>query len=194
MARRSIVGTMMSVVDCPDCEGEGSVVVDPCSSCDGRGVEYGQRTVTVEIPAGVSTGTRLRLSGRGEAVGRTGRTGDLQVEMQVEPDERFERSDIDLIHRIEVSAVEATLGTQKKIPLLEGGSETLDIPPGTQPGSLIHMTGYGIPRLGRSGRGDLIVAVDVRIPTSLSDDERGLLVELSKLDGTGSPDQSGIDS
>jgi molecular chaperone DnaJ len=114
--------------------------------------------------------------------------------MQVEPDERFERSDIDLIHRIEVSAVEATLGTQKKIPLLEGGSETLDIPPGTQPGSLIHMTGYGIPRLGRSGRGDLIVAVDVRIPTSLSDDERGLLVELSKLDGTGSPDQSGIDS
>lgn len=194
MARRSIVGTMMSVVECPDCSGEGTVIVDPCPDCAGRGVIHGERTVTVEIPSGVSTGTRLRLTGRGEAVGRDGRAGDLQVEVRVDADPRFERDDIDLLHRIDVSAFEATLGTRRDIPLLEGGTESLEIPPGTQPGSLIRLAGYGVPRLGSKGRGDLIVRVGVTIPTDITDEERALLVELGRLRGDMTADPAATES
>lgn len=194
MARRSIVGTMMTVVECPDCSGQGSVVADPCGDCGGSGVTYGERSMTVEIPAGVSTGTRLRLSGRGEAMGRGGRAGDLQVEIHVEPDARFQRDDIDLYHKIDITAVEATLGTRREVPLLEGGTEVLEIPPGTQPGTLLRMSGFGVPRLGRKGRGDLIVQVGVSIPTAISDEERALLIDLGRLRGDITVDPAGTDS
>jgi molecular chaperone DnaJ len=194
MARRSIVGTMMTVVECPDCSGKGSVVTDPCVGCSGSGITYGERTMTVEIPAGVSTGTRLRLSGRGEAVGRGGRAGDLQVEVQVEPDPRFERDDIDLYHHLDISAVEATLGTRRDVPLLEGGTETLEIPAGTQPGTLLRMPGFGVPRLGRKGRGDLFVRVGVTIPTQISQEERTLLMDLGRVRGDITADPANTDS
>jgi molecular chaperone DnaJ len=194
MARRSIVGTMMTVVECPDCAGQGSVVTDPCAACSGSGTSFGERTMTVEIPAGVSTGTRLRLSGRGEAVGRGGRPGDLQVEVHVEPDPRFERDDIDLYHHLDISAVEATLGTKREVPLLEGGTETLEIPAGTQPGTLLRMPGFGVPRLGRKGRGDLIIRVGVSIPTDITEEERTLLMDLGRLRGDITADPASTDS
>ncbi|HUF95503.1 MAG TPA: molecular chaperone DnaJ [Acidimicrobiia bacterium] len=194
MARRSIVGTMMTVVECPDCAGQGSVVTDPCAACSGSGTSFGERTMTVEIPAGVSTGTRLRLSGRGEAVGRGGRPGDLQVEVHVEPDPRFERDDIDLYHHLDISAVEATLGTKREVPLLESGTETLEIPAGTQPGTLLRMPGFGVPRLGRKGRGDLIIRVGVSIPTDISEEERTLLMDLGRLRGDITADPASTDS
>ena len=175
MARRSIVGTMMTVTDCPDCRGLGQIAFSPCSDCSGSGVIGGAKTVTVEIPPGVSTGTRLRLTGRGESVGRFGRAGDLHVEIGVAEDPRFERNDTNLIHRALIGAVDATLGSQTKVPLLDGGAIDLEIPAGTQPGTIFRLDGHGIPHLGRQGRGDLIVVVDVEIPTGLSADERALL-------------------
>lgn len=175
MARRSIVGTMMTVSDCPDCGGLGKRVVTPCPACGGRGVLGGEKTVTVEIPPGVSTGTRLRLTGRGESVGQFGRAGDLHVEIVVADDPRFERSDTNLIHRASIGAVEATLGAQAKVPLLDGGAIDLEIPAGTQPGTIFRLDGHGIPHLGRRGRGDLIVVVEVKIPTGLTAEERVLL-------------------
>ena len=193
MARRSIVGTMMTVVECPDCSGQGSVVADPCADCRGSGVTYGERSLTVEIPAGVSTGTRLRLTGRGEAMGRGGRAGDLQVEIHVEPDARYERDDIDLYHRLDISAVEATLGTRREVPLLEGGTELLEVPPGTQPGTMLRLPGFGVPRLGRKGRGDLLVRVGVSIPTEISDEERALLLDLGRIRGDITADPAGTD-
>jgi molecular chaperone DnaJ len=193
MARRSIVGTMMTVVECPDCSGEGSIVADPCADCKGSGVTYGERSMTVEIPAGVSTGTRLRLSGRGEAIGRGGRAGDLQVEIHVEPDPRYERDDVDLYHHLDISAVEATLGTRREVPLLEGGTELLEVPPGTQPGTLLRLVGFGVPRLGRKGRGDLLVRVEVSIPTEISDEERTLLLDLGRIRGDITADPAGTD-
>ncbi len=193
MARRSIVGTMMTVVECPDCSGDGSIVADPCADCRGSGVTYGERSMTVEIPAGVSTGTRLRLSGRGEAMGRGGRAGDLQVEILVEPDARYERDDIDLYHQLNISAVEATLGTRREVPLLEGGTELLEVPPGTQPGTLLRLGGFGVPRLGRKGRGDLLVRVGVSIPTEISDEERTLLLDLGRIRGDITADPAGTD-
>jgi molecular chaperone DnaJ len=193
MARRSIVGTMMTVVECPDCSGQGTIVTDPCDDCRGSGVTYGERSMTVEIPAGVSTGTRLRLSGRGEAMGRGGRAGDLQVEIYVEPDPRFERDDVDLYHHLDISAVEATLGTRREVPLLEGGTELLEVPPGTQPGTLLRLSGFGVPRLGRKGRGDLLVRVGVAIPTEISDEERTLLLDLGRIRGDITADPAGTD-
>ncbi len=175
MARRSIVGTMMTVSDCPDCGGLGKRVVNPCPECGGRGVIGGEKTVTVEIPPGVSTGTRLRLTGRGESVGQFGRAGDLHVEISVADDPRFERNDTNLIHRTLISAVDAMLGSQVKVPLLDGGAIDLEISAGTQPGTVFRLDGQGIPILGRRGRGDLIVVVDVQIPTGLTADERVLL-------------------
>jgi molecular chaperone DnaJ len=175
MARRSIVGTMMTISDCPDCEGRGRRIINPCPDCLGRGVISGSRSVAVEIPPGVSTGTRLRLTGRGESVGQFGRAGDLHVEVSVSDDPRFERNDTDLIHRATLSVVQATLGAQIKVPLLDGGAMDLEVPAGTQPSSVFRLDGYGIPHLGRRGRGDLIVVVDVEIPTGLTSEEKGLL-------------------
>lgn len=183
MARRSFIGTMMSVTDCPECSGEGSVITDPCTSCKGTGVEDGQRSISVEVPPGVSTGTRLRLSQRGEAVGRNGRAGDLHVELVVSDDPRFERRDIDLIHKVRLDMVAATLGTRLKVPLLDGGATDLEIPPGTQPGSVFKIEGYGVPRLGQRGRGDLMVVAAVEVPGEVSEEQTRLLREFERLRG-----------
>jgi molecular chaperone DnaJ len=175
MARRSIVGTMMTVTDCPDCGGRGRRITDPCPECAGRGSRLDHKTVTVEIPPGVSHGTRLRMTGRGESIGQSGRAGDLHIEVLVEEDPRFEREDIDLLHRLRVGITQATLGAHLKVPLLDGGAIDLELAPGTQPGSVYRLSGHGVPRLGRKGRGDLIVVVDVEVPTNLTKEERALL-------------------
>ncbi len=183
MARRSLFGTMMTVGTCPTCQGEGVLVTNPCPACSGRGAVDGEVTMTVEVPAGVSSGTRLRLSGRGQSGGRSGPPGDLYVEVRVAPDPRFERQEAELIHQVSIGIAEATLGTRLAIPLLEGGESQLDIPPGTQPGAVLRMAGLGITRLGRRTRGDLHVVVSVRIPTDLTHDEEDLLRRWADLRG-----------
>lgn len=189
MARRSFIGTMMTVTDCPECGGEGSVITDPCDVCVGTGVEDGQRSITVEVPPGVSSGTRLRLGHRGEAVGRNGRAGDLHVELVVTDDPRFERRDFDLIHRVKIGIVDATLGTRLKVPLLDGGATDLEIPPGTQPGSVFTIEGFGVPRLGQRGRGDLMVVASVEIPAGISEEEGRLLRDFGRLRSENGPAQ-----
>lgn len=181
MARRSVFGTMMTVGSCPTCRGEGVVVTRPCRSCGGAGAVEDETTVTVEIPPGVTTGTRLRVSGQGEVGTRHGAPGDLYVEVRVRPDPRFERADSDLIHPVTIAMTEAALGTTLAVPLLEGGETELEIPPGTQPGTVFRIPGLGAARLGRRGRGDLLVPVSVHVPDDLSDEERDLLRRLGRL-------------
>ncbi len=181
VARRSLLGTVMSVTTCATCRGAGEIVSEPCERCRGRATYQQERTVRVEIPPGVSTGTRLRLNHEGEAVGRTGRSGDLFVEIQVLADERFERDGDELIHRVAVGIAEAALGTSLEIPLLDGGSMTLEIPKGTQPGWVARIPGQGMTRLGRRGRGDLAVVVEVEVPSDLSPDEEELLRRFAEL-------------
>lgn len=175
VARRSFLGTMMSVTGCPDCQGAGTVVTEPCVECSGRGVAAAQRSVSVEIPAGVDTGTRLRLTGKGEATGPGGASGDLFVEIRVDTDERFRRDGDDLIHHLPIGIAEATLGTAKEVPLIGGESENVDIPPGTQPGWTTVIRGEGMGRLGRRGRGDLVVVADVVVPVGLEAEQEDLL-------------------
>lgn len=183
MARRSLLGTMTSVGTCPTCNGEGALVTHPCQICDGSGSVPDEVSISVEVPAGVSSGTRLRLSGRGESGGRLGPAGDLFVEVYVGADERFERVDSELVHRATVGIAEATLGTRLDIPLIDGGTASLEVPAGTQPRSSFRIRGKGMTHLGRRTRGDLIVAVDVEIPEDLSNEEEDLLRRWADLRG-----------
>jgi molecular chaperone DnaJ len=181
VARRGLLGTMMSVTTCATCSGAGEIVDEPCERCSGRATYQQERTVGVEVPPGVTTGTRLRLNHEGEATGRRGRAGDLFVEIQVHPDERFERQGDDLTHRTSVGMAEAALGTTIEVPLLDDERMSLDIPPGIQPGWVTRIGGQGMTRLGRRGRGDLVVVVDIEVPTDLSAEEEELLRRFAEL-------------
>jgi molecular chaperone DnaJ len=183
MTQRSVFGTMMTTSTCGRCRGEGSLVEVPCSTCRGAGTQNEHLNVTVEVPAGVSTGTRLRLSGRGEASGRDGAHGDLYVEVLVADDPRFERHDNDLWHQLQLGIAEAVLGTRVEVPLIEGGTVQVEIPPGTQPGELFRVRGAGMTVLGRRGRGDLIAVTTLAVPTSLTTEEEDLMRRWAELRG-----------
>lgn len=183
MAQRSAFGTMMSVTTCPTCRGEGTLIADPCPECAGTGATPDKVSVNVEIPPGVSSGTRLRLTGRGESGGRVGHSGDLFVEIIVEEDPRFERQDSDLIHRTTIGFAEASLGTRLEVPTIDGQPAHLEIPRGTQPGSMFTIPNQGMTYLGRRGRGDLIVVVDVAVPDQLEPEEEELLRRWAELRG-----------
>lgn len=183
VARRSLFGTMMSVTTCARCGGAGSLLTDPCGVCDGSGAVPEDARVSVEIPPGVSSGTRLRLSGRGESAGRAGPPGDLFVEVTVAEDVRFERHDANLAHHVSIGMAEAALGTRLAVPLVEGETIDLEIPSGTQPGSVFRIRGKGMTVLGRRARGDLLVVVGVEVPEELSPDEEELLRRWAELRG-----------
>lgn len=183
VARRGLLGSMMSVTTCDLCRGSGEVINDPCGDCAGNGAKLEERTVVVEIPAGVSDGTRLRLNGQGEA-GRMGAPpGDLYVEIRVAPDERYQRRGDDLVYSLPIGIAEAALGTAVEVPLLEGGDVTVDIPAGTQPNTVIRIPDRGVPRLRRRGRGSLLVQVDVVVPSELTPEQEAALRNYGELRG-----------
>lgn len=183
VARRTMFGSMMSIAPCDHCGGVGQIIIEPCSECHGRGVVESERSANVEIPQGVSDGTRLRISGQGEAGVRGTPAGDLYVEIRVRPDQRFERDGIDLHHPLRTGLAQAALGFEAMIPLLEDGEIDLQVPAGTQPGTIFRLTGNGVPRLGRRGRGDLLVHIDVVVPTVLDDEQESSLRTYAELTG-----------
>lgn len=182
-ARQTLLGTMMTVTDCPDCSGTGRRIDHPCGDCRGEGRLRGDRTLTVEVPPGVDTGTRLRLTGKGGAGQRNAHAGDVYVEVRVRDDERFQRVGDDLHHRVRIGFTEATFGTDIEIPLLDGGTESLEIPRGTQPETVYRIAKQGVPHLQRRGRGDLLVHVEVTVPTDLDDDQEDALRAYADLRG-----------
>lgn len=183
VARQTMLGTMMTVQECPDCDGTGSRIKTPCAECEGEGRTRGERTLTVEVPPGVATGTRLRLNGKGAAGQRTAPAGDVYVEIRVLADDRFQRDGDDLHHRVRIGITEAVFGTTVDVPLIEDGTEPLDIPAGTQPETVFRIGKKGVPRLQRRGRGDLLVHVEVVIPTDLDDDQEQLLRDYAEQRG-----------
>ncbi|MBW2003635.1 MAG: molecular chaperone DnaJ [Deltaproteobacteria bacterium] len=166
---------------CPDCRGTGEIIAHPCKDCRGSGRTELVKEIKLTVPPGANTGMNLRLSGEGERSSNGGPPGDLYVQIHVEPHEFFEREEDDVICRVPVSFVDAALGTRVEIPTLEG-TETMHIPEGTQPGDILRLKGKGIPSLGRQGRGDQIVIVDVKIPKYLSREQRELLREFARLE------------
>lgn len=166
---------------CARCQGTGQVMVSPCAACKGQGRVRKGRTVQVKIPAGVDTGTRLRLRGEGGSGYRGGASGDLYVRLEVEAHEFYERDGDNLYGRVPVNFVQAILGDQIEIPTLEG-TKTLKIEPGTQPGHVIRFPGEGVPRLRGYGRGDLFIEVEVKIPKKISSRQQELLKEFAEAD------------
>jgi len=177
---RTPFGQVVRTVACDVCGGEGKVPSAPCPRCDGRGREVRRRELSVEIPAGIADGQRVRLTGRGHAGERGGPPGDLYVLVQVLPDERFLRDGDDLLTALEVPAPLAALGARLPVPTLLDGEVEVEIPPGTQPGEIVTLRGKGMPQLQRAGRGgDLRVVIDVVVPRRLDKRQRELLSELA---------------
>jgi len=183
VTRQTILGATMAITACDRCRGRGMTITEPCESCHGVGSSIGERAVEVQIPAGMDHGARLRIPGRGAAGEAGGRPGDLYVEVTVEPDPRFERHGADLIHRVKVGLAEATLGTNRTVPVIAGEDFDLDIPPGTQPGSVFKLSKMGLPRLRRRGKGDLLVEVLVEVPDHLTAEQEDALRAYADLAG-----------
>jgi molecular chaperone DnaJ len=172
--RQSLLGQMVTASPCPRCGGLGEVIATPCSTCRGEGRVTADKTYQVDVPAGVDTGSTLRLSGRGAAGARRGAAGDLYVHLRVGPHERYRRDGDDLVTEVPVSIAQAALGTKLDLATLDGDEELI-VPAGTQPGREFVLRGRGVPRLQGRGRGDLRAIVDVQVPTKLSDAEADLL-------------------
>jgi molecular chaperone DnaJ len=185
-ARRSIFGQFVNVMACPRCGGEGSVVEKACRTCGGDGRQRKEKRVKVKIPAGVATGNYLTLRGQGNVGSNGGGRGNVLVVLEVLQHERFQRDgdDVRLEHAISFS--EAALGATVTVPTLEGPTE-LEIPGGTQSGTLLALKGRGIPRLSGKGRGDQLVEVRVWTPVKLSAEERRLLEELAPFENQRPP-------
>lgn len=166
---------------CPACNGHGQTIPNPCGKCHGRGQVMVNKKVMLKIPAGVDTGSRLRLTGEGEAGSFGGPPGDLYVFIHVEPHDFFVRDDINVVCTIPISFVQAALGDTVMVPTLTDEKE-LVIPKGTQPGTLFRFRGEGIPSLRSNRRGDQVIQVDIKTPTNLNKKQEALLKEFAKIE------------
>ena len=175
---------------CGRCGGEGWVLESPCGTCRGQGQVRADRTISVKVPAGVETGTRLKLSGEGEAGTRGGPPGDLYVVLSVQEHPLFVRSGDDLYCEVPISFTQAALGDELEIPTLAGRGK-IKVPPGTQSGTEFRLRGKGVPNVRGYGRGDLVVRVFVEVPTRLTGRQRDLLEEFARQEnGDGLPQAS----
>ncbi|MGH7539107.1 MAG: molecular chaperone DnaJ [Gemmatimonadales bacterium] len=181
-AAQSMFGQFVSVSPCPTCAGEGTVVRDPCDHCRGEGRIKAEKTVQLDVPAGVADHHYLTVRGQGVPGPRNGPPGDLIAVLEIAEDPRFERHGDDLVYDLPVSFSQAALGGQVEIPTPYGPA-TLKVQPGTQTGTLYRLRGKGLPRLGEGGRGDLHVRIAVWTPTRLTPEQQQAFRELEKVEG-----------
>jgi molecular chaperone DnaJ len=177
---------------CPNCSGKGQVIKTPCTNCRGNGRIEKEKTLEVKIPAGVETGSRLRINGEGEAGMNGGQSGDLFVVIHVAEHEQFERQGANLYSSVPVSFAQAALGADIQVKTLDG-EEKLEVPAGTQTGTVFRLKGHGMPVLGGRGKGDLFVAVSVVTPKTLTREQRELLERLAEIEDTDFKDESFMD-
>jgi len=168
---------------CYKCKGSGKVITSPCKSCGGSGLKVKKRTITVKVPAGVESGSRLKITGEGEQGPNGGPSGDLYVVIHVMKHEYFERHGNDIISLINVSFPMACLGGNIDKTEISGSKVIMKIPPGTENGQIFRLKGNGIPYLGSYGKGDQLVKININVPKKLSPRQKELLKEFSKLDG-----------
>jgi molecular chaperone DnaJ len=180
--RRSVFGTVMTSRMCGTCEGTGEEIASPCRTCRGAGRVPAQQTVSVEVPAGVSDGMDLRIEAAGEDGRAGGPTGDLYLTLSVRPHAVFDRRGADLVSVLELPLTAAVLGAEVEVDTLDGPAR-VRVPPGTRAGAVIEVRGRGVPHLGRRGRGDLLLQVDLDIPERLGRKERDLLRSLAEMRG-----------
>lgn len=182
-ATRTPFGSFAQVSVCPACNGTGQTIEDKCGDCGGRGTKQVTKKLKISIPAGVDNGTRLRVSNEGDAGKAGGPPGDLYVYLFVNEDERFQRDGINILSELSVSYLQAILGATIEVETIDG-TESLEIPAGTQPNTVLTLEGKGVPRLGNpTQRGDHLITVQIDIPTRISAEEREMLEKLANLRG-----------
>ncbi len=179
---------------CPTCQGAGQVIDDPCRACAGVGRTTREKTLAVNIPAGVEEGTRIRLTGEGEAGMRAGPPGDLYIFLTVAQHRLFRREAADIYCRVPISMISAALGGSVQVPTLGGGRANITIPPGTQGGKQFRLRGKGMPVLRGSGQGDLYIQIMVETPVKLTKRQKELLREFDKTGNAAetSPESAGF--
>jgi len=164
---------------CSNCNGSGSVITKPCKSCEGKGLVFENKKVSVKVPAGVETGSRLRIRGEGESGYYGGPAGDLYIELHVKEHEFFKRDSNNLFLEVPISFVQAALGTEIEIPTIEGKTN-FKFPPGTQPGQSFKLKGKGIADLHSGRKGDMYVVSQVEVPVRLNSKQKEILKEFQK--------------
>jgi molecular chaperone DnaJ len=174
---QSLFGQFLTVSPCPTCAGDGTVIHDPCPRCGGDGRVKGEKTIQIDVPAGIADHHYLTLRGQGVPGPRNGPRGDLIAVLEIKEDPRFERHGDDLVYDLAVTFTQAALGDEVQVPT-PFGQTTMRIEPGTQTGMAYRLRGKGLPRLGEGGHGDLHVRIHVWIPTKLSPEQRKLLERL----------------
>jgi len=172
--------TVVTMEPCRTCQGTGQIIDRPCSNCKGAGRAKQLKKIKLEIPPGVEDGMALQMRGEGE-MAESGMPGDLVVRLKIKPDQKFERlEDGNLLYNLDVKFTDLALGTELKVPTVEGHEEKLKIPQGTAASAILKVKGKGLPRYGRSGRGDQLVRINVKVPGKLSDRQKSLLRELDR--------------
>ncbi|MHB0913318.1 MAG: molecular chaperone DnaJ [Armatimonadota bacterium] len=180
--RQTFLGSFSTVAACPIWQGRGYVIVNPCGDCGGSGRVRKTAEQTVHIPAGVEHGMRVRLRGEGDAGARGGPAGDLYIMVYVRPHESFERHGDSIMLELPISFVQAALGDVIEVPTLDG-PEKVNIPPGTQAGTVFTLKGKGLPNLNTGSRGNQDVVARIMTPTKLSDEQKTMLIEFAKTMG-----------
>lgn len=180
--QQTLLGSFVNVRVCPECNGKGEIIDQPCHHCHGTGRFKEKSKISINVPAGVDNGSRLRLRGQGNVGPNNGPSGDLYIVIEVIPDSRFKRDGRNIHSVLNLHYHDVALGTKAKVETL-WGSETISIPAGTQPGAVIRLRGKGMPGLHRAGQGDHFVKVNVMVPKKLSTLQRRALKELAKVLG-----------
>jgi len=165
---------------CPRCHGEGMVITDPCRECKGEGKIRRYRDISIKVPSGVDTGTRLRLSGEGEPGPYGGPPGDLYVVINILPHKIFKRDGMDIYLTLPISFPQAALGDELEVPTLSGDKRKIKIHPGTQSGEIFRLKGLGLPKLNSRAKGDQFVVISIEVPKSLTLRQKELLEEFAK--------------
>ena len=173
---------------CPTCNGMGQIIKNPCKACGGAGRVEKDRALSVNIPAGVETGTRIRLAGEGEAGMRGGPSGDLYIFVEVAPHKLFERDGVNLYCRVPVSMSKAALGGAIEVPTIDGGRGRVQIPAGSQSGRQMRLRGKGMPALRGSGVGDMFIELAVETPVNLTSRQKEILREFDELSEDNNPE------
>jgi molecular chaperone DnaJ len=170
----TILGQMQTTSTCPTCNGEGTSITSKCGTCQGEGITRGEETISINIPAGVSEGMQLSMSGKGNAAPRGGVPGDLIILIEEIPHETLKREGINIIYDLHVSFVDATLGASIEVPTIDGKAR-IKLDPGTQGGKILRLKGKGIPEVNSYHKGDQLIQVNIWTPKTINNEERELL-------------------
>jgi molecular chaperone DnaJ len=173
----TFLGQMATTATCPTCNGEGKIIINKCTKCRGEGRAYGEEVITIDIPAGVTDGVQLSMSGKGNAGIRGGYHGDLIISVEEVPHEELKRDGNNIVYELHLNFADAAMGTHIEVPTIDGRAK-IKVPAGTQSGKIFRLAGKGVPSINSYGKGDQLVIVQVYTPTNFTKDEEALLEKI----------------